>query len=267
MKRVMLCLLLLATFYTTPVGAADNLFNSGAAIRDEVSRVADEGKLFVTGPVDPYLAGTAVVAGSFAAAYVFDEDIRNDLRGVHNGTLTSLTDIGNVVGNPFVHIGAAAALYTAGVLADAPPVMRLSEEIGEALFLADGATFVLREAIGRARPETGSGNATFRPFQFKSDYDSLPSMHTASSFALAHVFASKTDSLAAKILCYSAASFVGFSRMYQNKHWASDVVLGAAIGELAGASVTRYYASRTGAVTLAPVAIDGTPALALVGRF
>jgi hypothetical protein len=266
MKTVLLFLLFLYAL-SGPVQAADNLFNSGTAIKDEFSRVGEEAKLFAKGPIDPYLAGTAAVAGAFAVSYIFDEDIRSDLKGVHSSTLTSVTDFGSNLGNPFIHLGVAAALYTAGVVADVPPVMRLSEEMGEALFLADGATLVLKQAVGRARPETGSGNSTYRPFQFKSDYDSLPSMHTASSFALAHLFASKTDSLAAKILCYSAATFVGFSRLYQNKHWASDLIVGAAIGELAGDSVTRYHASEKGSLALAPLAIDGTPALALVGRF
>lgn len=268
MKFVLPSLLfLLVLTLSSGAHAGDNLFNSGAAIKEEVSRVAGEGKLFLEGPVDPYLPQTAAVAGAFAITYLFDREIRSDLSGIHSGPLTDLSHFAGVAGNPLVHIGVAATLYTAGAAADAPRVMRLAEEMGEALFLADGATFVLREAIGRGRPETGKSNSRYRPFQFKEDYDSLPSMHTSSSFALAHIFASKTDSIPAKVLCYAAAGFVGFSRLYDNKHWASDVVLGAAIGELAGNAVTRYYSLKKGEVTVAPLAVDGTPSLALVGKF
>jgi membrane-associated phospholipid phosphatase len=34
---------------------------------------------------------------------------------------------------------------------------------------------------------------------------------------------------------------VGLSRMYNNRHWASDVIMGAAIGTFAGTKVVRYH--------------------------
>ncbi|HBG07637.1 MAG TPA: hypothetical protein DDY22_19285 [Geobacter sp.] len=268
--RALFCLVLLLVFCdypATPVHAAENLFNSGAVIREEISRLSDQGKLFVAAPVDPYPARSAALAGAFALSYLSDRDISSGLAGAQSGTLDGLTDFGNLAGNPFLHIGMAAILYGAGAAADEPRFMRLGEELGEALFLADGATFVLKEAIGRGRPHTGDSNSRYRPFQFRDGYGSLPSMHTASSFAIAHVLASKTQSLPVKLFCYTAAAFVGFSRVYQEKHWASDVLLGAAIGELAGDAVTRYYASQQGNVTLAPLAMDGIPSLALMGKF
>ena len=33
---------------------------------------------------------------------------------------------------------------------------------------------------------------------------------------------------------------VGLSRMYDNQHWASDVVFGAGLGTIAGLTVVRY---------------------------
>lgn len=269
-RRRLLSLLFLLLLLCTLAGqaaAADTVFNSGAVVKQELSRLSDEGKLFLAAPVDPYLAGSVAVAGAFALTYVFDRDIRSDLGANHNGTLKGLADFGSIVGDPYLHIGVAAALYGAGAVADAPRFMRLGEELGEALILADGTTLVLKEAIGRGRPVTGESNSRYRPFQFKNDYDSLSSMHTASSFAIAHVLASKTQSLPVKILCYATATFVGFSRLYQEKHWASDLVLGAAVGELAGDAVTRYYALQKGEFTVAPVSLNGTPSLALMGKF
>jgi membrane-associated phospholipid phosphatase len=267
MKAIVCLMLLLCGYLPAQVHAEDNLFNSGTVIKQELSRLTEEGKLFVVAPVDPYLVGTAAVAGVFALTYVFDKDIRSNLAGAHSGTLKGFTDAGSFVGNPYIHIGAVAAIYGAGALTDSPRYMRLGEELGEALLLADGSTLVLKQAVGRGRPGTGDSNSNYRPLQFKTDYDSLPSMHTASSFAIAHVLASKTESLPMKIACYAAAGFVGFSRLYQDKHWASDLIVGAAIGELAGDSVTRYYALNKGALTVAPTSINGAPSLALVGKF
>jgi membrane-associated phospholipid phosphatase len=40
---------------------------------------------------------------------------------------------------------------------------------------------------------------------------------------------------------YGGAVAVGASRMYENRHWASDVIMGAAIGTFAGTKVVRYH--------------------------
>ncbi|WP_239026947.1 phosphatase PAP2 family protein [Geomonas oryzisoli] len=263
----LLWLVLCQVAIVTPVHAAENVFTSTTAIKEETVRFAGEGTLFLKGPVDPYLTGTVVTAGLFGLTYLFDEKIRDEFAGSHHGVMRGVTDAGNAVSNPLLHLGVAAAFYGTGALTDQVKVMQLGEEMGEALLLADGATFVLKGVIGRGRPYQVDSSTSYRPFQFKDGYDSLPSMHTASSFALAHVFADKTDNFYGKAACYAAAGLAGFSRVYQNKHWASDVVLGAAIGELAGAAVTRYRSAPAGSVTVAPMAIGGAPAVALLGKF
>lgn len=247
--------------------AADTFFSSAAAFKEELNRLGGEAALMVKAPVDPYLLQTTAVAGMFALSYLYDQDIRSDLQANRSRALTRATDVGSLVGDPYIHLGAAALVYGVGALSERPKVQELGAKLGEALVLADVSTFVLKQGIGRARPSTGAGSGSFRPFQFKTDYDSLPSLHTASSFAVAHVLASETESLPVKILYYTGASFVGFSRMYKDKHWASDVVLAAAIGELAGNSVTRFRSAKPGTVTLAPAVMDGTPMLALQGKF
>ena len=39
---------------------------------------------------------------------------------------------------------------------------------------------------------------------------------------------------------YGGATLVGLSRMYHNRHWASDVALGAGVGTFSGLKVVRY---------------------------
>jgi membrane-associated phospholipid phosphatase len=41
-------------------------------------------------------------------------------------------------------------------------------------------------------------------------------------------------------LLYGAATLTGISRVYDHKHWASDVLLGAGIGTVSGWLVSRH---------------------------
>jgi membrane-associated phospholipid phosphatase len=255
--------------FATPALAADNLFNSTAAIREEAQRLRDEALEVVKTPFDTQqygMIGTLAVAGAVGVTYIFDNDIRDKLQGSRNSTLNRATDTGNLLGNPLLHLGVAGVVYGGGVLAESPRLRETGEMLGEAALLADATTFVLKEAVGRARPFAGGDKGNFRPFQFKTDYDSLPSMHTASSFAMASVIAGTSENISVKALSYAAAAFVGFSRIYQDKHWTSDVVLGAAIGELCGRVVTKVHAGKS-KFMLAPQVSGNSAGLSLLARW
>jgi membrane-associated phospholipid phosphatase len=117
----------------------------------------------------------------------------------------------------------------------------------------------LKYLTGRQRPSyynpaTGQNNNIFHgPFyQFTKDqngnkppndsYTSFPSGHTTVAFAAATVFAMEyRDTKWAPILAYSVSSLIGLSRIMQNAHWASDVLVGAALGYLCGRQVVNNY--------------------------
>ncbi len=117
----------------------------------------------------------------------------------------------------------------------------------------------LKYLTGRQRPSyydpvTGKNSPTWHgPFfqftktksGFKPDntsYTSFPSGHTTVAFAAATVFAMEyKDSRFAPIIAYSAASLIGLSRLMQNAHWGSDVLVGAVLGYLCGRQVVNNY--------------------------
>ncbi|HEY8734688.1 MAG TPA: phosphatase PAP2 family protein [Puia sp.] len=103
-------------------------------------------------------------------------------------------------------------------------------------------------------PATGKNNNTWHgPFyQFQKDkngnkpdnssYSSFPSGHTTVAFAAATVFAMEyKDTKWAPVLAYSVSSLIGLSRIMQNAHWTSDVMVGAALGYLCGRQVVNNY--------------------------
>ncbi len=128
------------------------------------------------------------------------------------------------------------------------------EDVGwhgtEAVLLSSAVTGVLKATLGRARPyvvnDTNPHDFKFGGGFSSSDRQSFPSGHTTTAFAAAAAVTSEMRRLHPQSVWYVApvlyggATMVGLSRMYHNKHWASDVVLGAAIGTFSGLKVVRY---------------------------
>lgn len=61
--------------------------------------------------------------------------------------------------------------------------------------------------------------------------NSFPSGHSLSAFAMATIIASEyTEYKTISYTAYSIAGLTALSRIYDNKHWGSDVLIGAALG-------------------------------------
>ena len=142
------------------------------------------------------------------------------------------------------------ALYVYGRYADHPGVEDLGLHGTEAVVLASGVTGVLKGLLGRSRPYV-TADTNPRDFKFGNgfsgeDRSSFPSGHTTTAFAAASAVTSEVQRMWPRYtwyvapVMYGGATLVGLSRMYHNKHWASDVVLGAGIGTFSGLKVVRY---------------------------
>ncbi|ALO36570.1 phosphoesterase [Colwellia sp. MT41] len=92
--------------------------------------------------------------------------------------------------------------------------------------------------------------------------DSLPSGHTADSFAAA-TFIQQRYGWQWGIPAYIGATFVGYSRVQSNKHYAVDVLAGAAIGVISGLYFTEPYSG----ITILPTASLGHYGLSFSGTF
>ena len=91
-------------------------------------------------------------------------------------------------------------------------------------------TGALKVLIGRSRPIIYEAlNATFFvPGTFEHVFNSMPSGHTAASFAGLVMLGMLTPRI--KWATWTLAIIIGLSRVYIGAHWAGDVILGAFIG-------------------------------------
>lgn len=141
-------------------------------------------------------------------------------------------------------------LYVVGRVANKPRIADLGWHGTEAVLFAEGVTYLIKGIAGRARPFLSAGEdpTDFRMGKgFSSgDWSSFPSGHSATAFAAAAAVTNETTRWWPRStwyvgpLMYGGATAVGLSRMYHNKHWGSDVVLGAAIGTFSGRKVVQY---------------------------
>jgi membrane-associated phospholipid phosphatase len=110
---------------------------------------------------------------------------------------------------------------------------KIAYEIGQASLYAGAVTYLLKLAIGRARPYVNQGPKTFHPFStpfFSTDNQSLPGGHNAVAFVLSTVLSRNAKPVWLKGIAYLPAVLTFVSRVYQDQHWTSDDFLGAAVG-------------------------------------
>lgn len=206
---------------------------------------------------DPILSGEDVlVAGLFVVGTVaispvdryFAERLQNP-RNQQNRLLHYPAQTLNFIAYPGSLI-IGSGLYLHGLLRDDRETAALGLHGLEAIAIGTGLAGLIKGTVGRARPyldvtapldfELGRGFAN-------EEYRSFPSGHTVAGFAAATVVTSETsrwwpgsEEYIGPVM-YLGATLIGVSRMYTNNHWASDVVMGAAIGTLAGVLINRYH--------------------------
>lgn len=133
-----------------------------------------------------------------------------------------------------------AAIYGYGVLADNEIVRNLGLRLSEATFYSGLINLSTRFLIGRGRPNISESQYDFRPLDFSWNYSAFPSAHTTLAFAYSTVMANEYNNFLWKFGWYSLSALVGYARIYNDQHWLSDVLMGAALGYFIGQFVNNH---------------------------
>jgi membrane-associated phospholipid phosphatase len=131
------------------------------------------------------------------------------------------------VGQPEVYGTVTAGLVATGLIAHRPEITRAGGRLAASLAVAGLTVQVGKLAFGRPRPEQSLDADGFMPF---SGQAAMPSGHTATAFALATSLSDDIHRPWATVGLYGLATAVGWSRVNDNRHWLSDVAVGAMIG-------------------------------------
>lgn len=213
----------------------------------------------------PLLGGLA--AGGLAL-YSLDGQLRHAFRRNKSGLNDAISRNAEKLGNGGYDAAIVAVYGGLGLLLKNTRMQDTSLLAAESFLAANAAGTLLKYSVGRARPYARDGKSRFTPFKFKTARTSFPSGHTVSAFSVASVFAARSESPAVKVLAYGLASLAGLQRVYGDKHWASDVFAGAALGTAVGRWVAaKGRGAGTRSAMLLPVYSPGYAGAAAVLNF
>ena len=176
------------------------------------------------------------VAGAGVLAYTLDERIQRYFVGHQYASAGYLS---KYIFEPFGRFSPViiGSLYLGGRLAKDKRLAGTSLTAGKAFLVSSAFAMITKQLAHRHRPyqnETPDHSNWDGPFS-NMEYTSFPSGHSTAAFSMATVYAMEYKStLWVPVLAYTLAAGTAVSRLYDNDHWASDIVIGSALGFVTG---------------------------------
>jgi membrane-associated phospholipid phosphatase len=216
--------------------------------------VKDTGRDFLAFPKRTSTWVFLAVGGAGAlAVHPADDYVQRHIVG--NQTANDIFKLGKVVGSTPFEVGAAVGLWAVGryIVPPGPDGSRTNKashlgfDLIRAQIVAEALVEGIKVTVRRDRP-TGECCA-------------FPSGHAASAFAAASVL-ERHLGYRGTWPALVGASYVALSRLVDNRHFLSDVVFGAALGEATGWTIVGRHGRDEYA--LQPVPVRGGIMIALV---
>ena len=204
-------------------------------------------------------------AGLTATATLLDGPVNDWMQSNRSDGLDQVTKYGL---EPLGNYYAAAAMgmfYAYGLVTDNSRSRSTGLLMAESYIVSGLMVRIPKYLAGRIRPDAWDSNG---PNDWRGPFNgtSFPSGHTTSAFAMASVVAWQyQDTPWVPVTAYSLATLAGLSRIYDNRHWLSDVVAGAIFGTVTGRFICRQNQERQ--FSLQPTVMGGVSGVTAVYRW
>ncbi len=207
----------------------------------------EEGKNLVTSPKNwngsDWLKLGIILSASYGIMHA-DEAIRTEIQTNQQMRGTIPIEFGRKWGEPVASGLIVGFLLLHDAVTDNKKNRNTAFEIIQSQFYAGSVDQLLKIGFSRARPYMEKGAFDFSPVQIDDDFWSYPSGHTTMAFALSTTLAQNVNSDLMKIVCFIPAFMTAYARMYEDKHWASDVFVGAFLGYFTAKFFKDLHASK-----------------------
>ncbi len=211
-----------------------------------------------------------LVSTAGVIAYTQDERIQKyfvEHRSETAGNLSKYVfePFGNGIGTSVV----VGSLYAGGLLAKDKRLAGTSLTAVKSFAVSSICVQVAKQLAHRHRPyqdEFPDHTVWDGPFG-DFGYTSFPSGHSTAAFSVATVYAMEYSStIWVPLLAYTLATGAAVSRLYDNKHWSSDIVIGSALGFVTGRFMWKQSRKGANRLTILPSVGTETASLTFIIR-
>lgn len=246
MKKLPILLILLTiTFHNVFAQKRDTtLFNQ------VINHGLNDAKDYVLSPISwekkQWLTVGGLAATTGALILWGDQPIYDFTNTMHSSSLDILSHNLEPIGNTYSYLALGAIMLKGVIQKDNYALetgfIALESYVAGAIF-----TRGVKALAGRARPNyegTTDAHNWYGPFIENPFFNhvSFFSGHTTTTFSIASVFAYRyRDTEWVPYVAYGLATLGGLQRIYDNRHWTSDVLVGAAIGTATGIFLSKQW--------------------------
>jgi membrane-associated phospholipid phosphatase len=183
--------------------------------------------------------GFLLIAGG---SFLIDDEVRKVFLKNRNKASDKLEPIGYAYGAPQNAVVGALLIYLSGAASNNNWMRNTGLMLSETMVIIGIIQVPARIIFGRSRPYTGSGNASFNFLKgLGQDKASFISGHAAVAFGISNILSHQIDNPSATAGLFGLAALTPLARLYADKHWFSDVLVGTALGLFVSNSIINIH--------------------------
>ena len=199
----------------------------------------------------------SLVLGAAAGFYVYDEKIHDWTQERRGGTTDGISRFAKPFGEGQYVVPALGLFYLYGYTAKDGKAEKTALLSAESLLISSAFTQALKYSTHRQRPEDSNQHDRWDGPSFSGNNLSFASGESTAAFSIATVIASEYEAEPwVAPLAYGIATLAALARINDNAHWASDVLVGSAIGHFTAKAIVKLHRKQS-KFALTPEAVGG----------
>lgn len=205
----------------------------------------------------------AAIGATTGVLFVYDDEIKKLSQKLRTPLTNDISRYGlEPWGKGMYSMPLMAGFYLHGLIWNNDRSKRVALLGVKAFVLTGVFTQVMKYAFQRQRPFETDNQYAFQGFWGNYKHDSFFSGHTSTFFSVATIIACEyKDKKLIPPLVYTIAGIASLSRIHDNRHWASDVFIGAVVGYGIGKLI---YSHNNWGIQINPVVSHNTTGLNVV---